>query len=406
MGGHMHALNKKQSNYLYLLLMGVMPLLVTPFFNEAFYSVKVVFTVTITAVFLIMTSYALSKTKLLKVDVIDLLLAVYLLFIIISFVFSINKTEGIVGLYGNPEGIVVLITYVAIFFIFKHSQGFDEYKLNAIAVSACIISAYGVLQYYDILPWIQSQGIDNLSTIGQRNFIGTYCTLLLPLFVWQYMHQAKRFHLMTAVLLFMFMICSTTRSSWLAFFIWFPLLLVLNMKDAVKKKRWIQILIIFLVTTVMMDLLSGFDFSQRLVTLVNELMDFSSDDAGTGRMFAWKRTMPLIDNRPLTGSGPDTFGDVLQKEGLTDVADRLLFQKAHNEYLQMVLTLGIPALMAYLALVGMVLARVYKKMKKTLWYTVLFCVIIGYLIQAFFNISVISTAPIYWAFLGIGAQQG
>jgi putative inorganic carbon (HCO3(-)) transporter len=82
----------------------------------------------------------------------------------------------------------------------------------------------------------------------------------------------------------------------------------------------------------------------------------------------------------------------------------LHFPKAHNEYLQMLITVGWPATIVYLMLVGLVLLRVVKRIQKDPLPQILFCCIVGYLVQAFFNISTISTAPIYWAMLGIGAK--
>ncbi len=105
--------------------------------------------------------------------------------------------------------------------------------------------------------------------------------------------------------------------------------------------------------------------------------------------------------RPGLGSGPDTYGQVMRNEyGEID----LHYPKAHNEYLQMLITLGWPATSVYLVIVGLVLLRVVKRVQNKPFQQVLFCCITGYLIQAFFNISTISTAPIFWAMLGIGAR--
>ena len=108
---------------------------------------------------------------------------------------------------------------------------------------------------------------------------------------------------------------------------------------------------------------------------------------------------------PVLGSGPDTFGKMLKEHTGLEIA---LYSKAHNEYLQIAITLGYPFLLVYLSLIGIVLLRLLKKAFKTgdILAISLFCCIIGYLIQALFNISVISTAPIYWGMLGIGAKVG
>ena len=83
-----------------------------------------------------------------------------------------------------------------------------------------------------------------------------------------------------------------------------------------------------------------------------------------------------------------------------------MVDKAHNEYLQIAITIGTPALLVYLLLLFKVYRRavqalkVANKQQKLIIFTLL-AVITGYLVQAIFNISVVSVAPILWMLLGI-----
>ena len=83
-----------------------------------------------------------------------------------------------------------------------------------------------------------------------------------------------------------------------------------------------------------------------------------------------------------------------------------MVDKAHNEYLQIAVTIGIPALLVYLLLLFSVYRKAFQalneatKQQKYILFTLL-AVITGYLVQANFNISVVSVAPILWMFLGI-----
>jgi putative inorganic carbon (HCO3(-)) transporter len=136
--------------------------------------------------------------------------------------------------------------------------------------------------------------------------------------------------------------------------------------------------------------------------VVSDAQNIKQDSAGTKRIFYWRRTLPLLFERPWFGSGPDTYGQILRNEyGNID----LYYPKAHNEYLQMLITLGWPATIVYLMIVAAVLLRVVKRVQEEPLQQVLLCCIVGYLVQAFFNISVIATAPIFWAMLGIGARR-
>lgn len=75
--------------------------------------------------------------------------------------------------------------------------------------------------------------------------------------------------------------------------------------------------------------------------------------------------------------------------------------KAHNEYLQIAVTLGIPALIAYLIFLGMIIIPNLKYIFKQKYIFILLSIIGSYLVQAFFNISTIGIAPIFWLCLGI-----
>jgi putative inorganic carbon (HCO3(-)) transporter len=81
---------------------------------------------------------------------------------------------------------------------------------------------------------------------------------------------------------------------------------------------------------------------------------------------------------------------------MQSVMGRLMtIDKAHNEYLNIAVSAGIPSLIAYLTLVFVVLKNSVSKEKN-----LLLAVIIAYLVQAFFNISVVSVAFLFWILLG------
>ncbi|MEH6908539.1 O-antigen ligase family protein, partial [Neobacillus drentensis] len=110
------------------------------------------------------------------------------------------------------------------------------------------------------------------------------------------------------------------------------------------------------------------------------------------------------------GSGPDTLEYVFpaKKEELEKYfgTPNIIVDKAHNEYLQIAITLGVPALLTYLFLLFVILKRAFQAEiiaaeNEKILLTGLISSIVGYLIQAFFNISVVTVAPLFWSLLGI-----
>ena len=136
------------------------------------------------------------------------------------------------------------------------------------------------------------------------------------------------------------------------------------------------------------------------------LLTNADDNAGSGRMFIWKNGITLVPKYALHGSGPDTF-DIPFMENFSEKKKNIFrfaatsVDKAHNGILQIAVTIGIPALLTYLTLIGIILFKGIRLSKINTFLIPLNIALISYLIQAFFNISVVSVAPLYWAFLGI-----
>jgi len=135
---------------------------------------------------------------------------------------------------------------------------------------------------------------------------------------------------------------------------------------------------------------------------------------GSSRGYIWSRSIPLIKNNLLLGSGPDTFifqfpqNDLFGKYYAYDNPN-IIVDKPHNIYLQIALNEGLIALLAFLAIIliysidSMKLYALRREYSKThVLGTATFLGVIGYLFTGLFNDSVISIAPIFWIILGVG----
>lgn len=168
-------------------------------------------------------------------------------------------------------------------------------------------------------------------------------------------------------------------------------------------------LAVFAVATYTIDATSNGSLFSRTFSLKSDVMDISSDKAGSNRIFIWKNSLKLIPNSPILGSGPDTLGEVFMEKFGEEAKvafndDDIIVDKAHNEYLQQAVTTGIPSMIIYIAFGLTILIRAHKNIKSNKLLIPLFCSILGYAVQAFFNISVVSVAPIMWVLLGITAN--
>ena len=135
---------------------------------------------------------------------------------------------------------------------------------------------------------------------------------------------------------------------------------------------------------------------------------------GSARGYIWSRSLPIMLDHLIVGTGPDTFftefpqGDYLAKlyaySGETPIVD-----KPHNLYLQIGIQHGGIALIAFLIFIGAYLVNSFRLYAFRNSYSVqeaigvaILLSIIGYLGAGIFNDSVVSVAPIFWTLLGIG----
>lgn len=136
---------------------------------------------------------------------------------------------------------------------------------------------------------------------------------------------------------------------------------------------------------------------------------------GTRRGYIWRKSAELYKNLPvmhkLFGYGPDTFGIMTTKEFLEEMVEKTtwIFDSAHNEYLQYLLTIGFCGLAAYLIFLGTICWKMSRSWKIYKGKTVVYAfgcmfAVLCYLCQAIVNINLPIVTPVLWMLLGIGSS--
>lgn len=137
---------------------------------------------------------------------------------------------------------------------------------------------------------------------------------------------------------------------------------------------------------------------------------------GSSRGYIWSRTIPLLDECLVTGYGPDTYAfvfpqnDYLAKFAAYQEGFYITVDKPHNLYLQIFMSSGLIALVAFLAICVFYLVDCFRlyALKKSYRSEQCFGIsvmlaVVGYLAAGMFNDSVVSVAPVFWILLGTGA---
>lgn len=137
------------------------------------------------------------------------------------------------------------------------------------------------------------------------------------------------------------------------------------------------------------------------------------ENFASGRGYIWSRTIPLLKDYLLLGSGPDTFTMAYPQQDYFNL-DKYgfgtqLLTKPHNMYLQMAVQTGVISLLAFLIFYGIYFANsinLYIRGRFSTFYAqfgvAIFIGTIAYMVVGFTNDSNICTAPIFWVLMGVG----
>lgn len=345
----------------------------------------------------------------------------------VSTLLSQDIMLSVEGDYQRREGFISLFAYLSLFYFasrsFKNTVPWRG--LLAFSVASTLVSLYGILQHFqlDFIPRSLGQigSTRSFSLLDNPNFLGTYTLLMVMIHVtccliYRQAGYLRPVFFTSASVHFLAMLYTLTRSAYLGFVVAYALLslyLVLSHRSLLR--RWLLLTSLFAALSISVNVAEAGGVLKRMGSIWSDtnvvVNGESAEYVGSSRGYIWKTSMPLLQDYWLIGSGPDTFGLIFPHDKAEIKKyfgyENTIVNKAHNEYLQLALTAGIPVLLLYLGLVLYILRRLSRHIRQGSASHRLLCMgvlatITGYLVQAFFNISVVTVAPYYWILLGIG----
>ena len=344
---------------------------------------------------------------------------------ILATIFSINPYTSFWGYYSRFHGgLLTTICYTIIYFsALKWLNKKSTQKLIKISVgTAFFISLYAIFEHFGIDKnlWIQDVQNRVFSTLGQPNWLAAY--LIPNLFLTLYLTQInKKNPLILYTLYFILytaLLFTKSRSGFLAFsssYLIYWLLLARQYNFAKIKQQLFLIssflfLVSFIFGTPISPSLSSYFTTATPVTVVSQgtVLENGGTESGDIRKIVWEGSLRLIAKYPLLGTGPETFSYTYYWErplshNLTSEWD-FLYNKAHNEYLNVAAGAGLLGLLAYLAFHLAILVTSFTRIPKSKGvgdfeldrlrtiYPVLGATIVAFTITNFFGFSVI---PVY-----------
>lgn len=278
--------------------------------------------------------------------------------------------------WGNPDRAVVILKWMS--------------------AAAALVSLIAVLQYigFNFIPHYIHDRMHPYSTIGNRNFVGTYTVFILPAAICFYLRRREAVWLGCAALIYAGLLVSLTRGAWLALPL--PLLIIFChfFRNPKNRRALLILFLILLLTTALLAPARDWLLIKRAFSIPDQLalaLELE-DSAGTDRLYIWKETLKLIRANWAFGVGPDHLD--------LPAPPRMMIDKAHNIYLEIAATMGLFALCAFLWFLSSFL-RIRPGENGLLFFTM----ILAYLLQGVANIDVIAVMPLFWITLGLSLTQ-
>ncbi len=352
-----------------------------------------------------------------------LFLCIMITGLLISYIYSIDKSISLYGRELRYEGIVAILSY---YLIYLASRSISNTKVQK-AVLFLLIGTlfiqigYAYLQtnerfdqlhsFYVYRDWIYGFGF-----VGNCNFFASLMVLSFFIGFGFYLFSKKMWttlplYLVTSIL-FIGILLAGAMSGVVAFFSVLFLSLVIGFylyKTSLKEEKMIfaiklmMLLPMFIFCLFFVHTTTTSKVANDFLSMFVEVKAGVTEETGSGRIQIWKETLPIIPTYLFTGSGVDTFYEAFGENPIFLNHLDLAVDKAHNEYLQILVTEGILSLIGYLGLIITTILSSFKRIKlksMTPLEISLFLAVLAYLIQAFFNIRVTRVAPYFFIVLG------
>lgn len=361
--------------------------------------------------------------KYYKKSIIHLFMVLIAIFGVISVIFAINQDVALNGYKQRYEGLFSILYYLSILLLSSFVS--DKYKKVLVkCILACGVfhAVYAICQIYELFNVkiythtyrhfdeslnrvVSNTRIWALGCTTNPNVFGAYMLICISYSMGLFLDNkkiVKKIIYGLLIALFMFGIMISNCMSAVVGLAGVGLYLLIY---CIKNKVWKELLVIIAIVMSIAYLVVKLDKTKlvrdikRTTDQTVEIAKGNADDSyGTNRIFIWKETLKVIPKYWLHGVGIDNFYYAF--DGKPIVYRNMVFDKAHNEYLQVLITQGIFALISYLMLFGYI---VFKGIKNSFIdkETYLILPVIGFLVHAFFAFNVIELAPIFYMALGV-----
>jgi len=318
-----------------------------------------------------------------------------------------------------------LITYYSIFLLASTiPQKHRKIIMFVIIITGIFQIAIGTIQILRITNILGYDRSFNRSmrfkkmasgTLGNPNFYSAYILICLS-YIYSKLFQKNKKIIMYIIyfllsMLFAYgLIIGNSLGCILSFIIIFIITnIVTFIKNDYKKRRRIAITVLIFISIIISAIYNNKDLNNIISTNINEIKEIFkngiNNNTGNGRLEVWKKTIEYLPEHIYNGIGIDNFEYIENGKPITLWVEKefQVFDKAHNEFLQKLITEGVFSFITYIILLIYVTKCYFSNNNKENY--PYFVVFISYVIQSFVGISVITVAPIFYMIMGFIIYQ-
>lgn len=341
------------------------------------------------------------------------ILLLYMIWSLISSIFSENKSLAFLGTFYRHDGYITYLLYAGCFGL---SFGLKSTKAKkALLYIFTIIAIFSILlielaKNSILIGFVCNLDISTASFFNSNHY-GYYLLLTTAicsfLFITEHNKFLKILNLIMYSFLLYYLVLNNTFGCYIALITTLIIFLIISIIKKENKITYTIPIVIFILVSIFVTTNSNNVTTGNISSLTKDigtLLTSSSQDkkwkkAGSGRMELWYYGLQFIIEKPILGYGPENLESKYLNLGINQ-------DRPHNLIIQLATTSGIPGLILYSFAIGLILVRGIKRftVKNQLLIICLFSVI-AYLISAMFGNSMYYTSPYYFIILGFLFQE-
>lgn len=386
------------------------------------------FITTIVGLLLIIISFMkirllhLNGEKLTRKEIISFIM--FIIFFIWCVITTIFADDKLLALYGNTYRYEGLVTYLIYFgyilsaFILNNKEYIIK-LIKTFIFTAIILVVVELINNNDLFNFLHYTNNGRASIFFQFNHFGYYLMLASISCMFIYLREEKVYkkiiYLILYLLLIYMLVINNTFGSYLGLFI-ATIIYFIYMIFRRKLNKYIIIIFIcfmcfsFLIKNDSNEYIEFKNFNvlnQDTKTFSKHVKNNKTEDKieknkfysiGTNRGLLWETGLDLVKEKPIIGYGIEGISDEYLEHNIT-------IDRPHNILIQMALFTGIPGLIIYISIIGLLFIRKFINIKKLSDEEIMFTVIVGcYIISSMFGNSMFYTTPYFLIYLGFMAK--